>query len=248
MKLKYGISVLLVVLCVCLAGYLCIAAAPDVSVTAEPETEVTALDFAILDGKVISLENDRMILNSNGQEYAVLLTVDTVYEGKSILEIGDVVSVQYNGQMTKSDPAQLTAQSVFCHVVTGVVSDLAENQFVLTLPDESVYLVNYDVEAFEGVQDGMTVSVYFDGASTRSIPPQIAADFIRMPAISGVISALNESEFTLTDEGGIETIVHISKKTFSYMPLEEGMQVRVTTDGTATLSLPAQVNAVEILP
>lgn len=242
MKIKYLIPILIIAICVSMAGYLCLADEPTVS--ADTSTE----DIAILEGMITAVEADKLTIHDNITDYAVLLADATIYEGKEILEIGDRISVQYKGMMAETDPAQVTADVIACHMLTGAVSDMADGQFLLTTPDGGQFLINYDREMFEGVQDGMTVSVYYNGASTRSIPPQISADFIRMPAITGVISGLNDAEFTLTDDTGIETIVHISPKTFAYMPLTDGLRVSVTTDGTATLSLPAQVNAVEILP
>ena len=244
MKIKTIIVLLIIALCVSMAGYLCLADEPTISAHSDTSVE----DIAILDGMIVALEDGQITISDGISEYIAKLTDATISEGKELLEIGDLISVQYNGMMTRSLPAQVTADAIACHSMTGVVSDMAEGSFMLTLPDESQYQVNYDREMFEGVQDGMTVTVYFNGASTRSLPPQIAADHIRMPAITGTISGLTDAEFLLTDENGIETIVHISKKTFSFAELADGLKVNVTTDGTATLSLPAQVNAVEILP
>lgn len=243
---KSLIIILIAALLVSMAGYLCFAAedqtAPD---NAAEET-------AFIDGGVIALENDRLMIRDNansGVEYIILLTEDTVYEGKELPEVGDRISVRYNGMMTRSLPAQITAETILCHEMTGVVSDMAEGQFLLMLPDESQFLVIYDAEMFMGVQDGMTVTVFYDGSSTRSIPPQIAATHVRTQGITGVVSALSDgAEFMITDSMGIETVVHISPATFSFVDLAGGMEVTVTTDGIATMSLPAQVNAVEILP
>lgn len=243
---KYLIMFLIVVLCVSTAGYLCFASGNE----AAPET--SEADIAILEGAIVALESDRLTMretNGSNIEYVVLLHENTIYEGKEILEVGDRISVQYNGMMTRSLPAQINADVISCHMMTGLVSDMAEGQFLLNLPDESQFLVVYDMEKFMGVQDGMTVTVYYNGASTRSIPPQITAEHIRTQGLTGVISGVTEGvEFILTDENGLDTIVHIAPFTFSFVELTEGEKVTVTTDGIATMSLPPQVNAVEILP
>lgn len=243
MKLKYLIMTVIIAISIFAAGVLCFAAASDV-----PVADTSAEDIVFLTGAVTALESDRLTLHDGVQEYIVLLPETVVYEGKELLEVGDHITVRYNGITTRSLPPQLNADAIACHVLTGVVSGMSEGQFLLTLNDGSEFAVVYDAAQFMGVQDGMTVSIYYNGASTRSLPPQVSADFIRMPAMTGVISALTESEFTLTDENGIETIVHIAPETFSFIAPADGMTVRVTTDGTATLSLPAQVTAVEILP
>ena len=248
MKLKYGISVLLICLCVCFAGYLCIAAQPDANEDVAANTEVTEHDIAILEGMVVAVDEDSLTIRSGEQEYRVLIDAETVREGNDAPAVGDWISVLYNGQLSKSDPAQLTAQRIACHVLEGVVSDKADGQFLLSLSEGGEFLVNYDPEIFPYVQDGMNIRVYYDGASTRSIPAQIAAAHIRMPAISGEIANLTESGFSLIDASGEETIVHLTENTACYAELADGQTVRVTTDGIATLSLPAQVTAVEILP
>ena len=246
MKIKYIVTLLIVAIFVSMAGYLCLADEPTVSADTSVE------DIAIIEGAVISVEADRLTirdLSESNVDTIVLISETTVYEGKELLEVGDIVSVQYNGMMTRSIPAQITADVISCHVMTGVVSDMAEGQFLLTLPDECQFAVVYDAEMFIGVQDGMTATVFYNGASTRSLPPQITAEYIRTQGITGVVSNLAENvEFTLTDDNGIDTIVHISPATLPFVELAEGMKVTVTTDGTATLSLPAQVSALEILP
>lgn len=246
MKKKYLIGILLAALCVFMAGYLCLASGNEDAAETSPE------DIAILEGAIVSLESDKLTIRDNSNpsvETIVLLTENTIYEGKELLEIGDRITVYYNGMMTRSLPPQITADVIACHQMTGVVSDMAEGQFLLNLADESQFLVVYDVEQFMGVQDGMTVTVFYNGASSRSIPPQISATYIRTQGITGVVSNLTENvEFMITDDMGIDTIVHISPATFSFVELADGVKVTVTTDGIATMSLPAQVNAVEILP
>lgn len=245
MKLKYLIPVLLLAL---LASMFTFMAVAD---TADEPAETSADDIAILSGAITALESDRLTIFSDNMEYVALLTENTVYEGKELLEVGDRVTIIYNGMLTRSLPAQLTADVIRCHEMTGVVSDLNPEigQFLLTLPDESQFVVVYDTGISYGIlQDGMTVTVFYDGSSTRSLPPQITAEFIRMPGVTGTVSDVTDAQFMLTEENGNQTIVHISKQTFSFVELADGMQVHVTNDGTATLSLPAQVNAVEILP
>ena len=66
--------------------------------------------------------------------------------------------------------------------------------------------------------------------------------------MTGTIVEVTESGFLMEDEAGIQTMVHLSDATAIFTEITVGAAVRVTTDGTATMSLPAQVTAIEILP
>ena len=97
-------------------------------------------------------------------------------EGKEI-EVGDYIHVTYNGQMTFSIPAQIAAQKIGCYAHTGVVGEITEGQFALETEMEMI-LVNATAEQIEGIEAGMTVTVYSNGAMTMSLPAQIGAEFI----------------------------------------------------------------------
>ena len=97
-------------------------------------------------------------------------------EGKEIA-VGDFIHITYNGQMTFSIPAQIAAMKVGCYAHTGVVGEITEGQFALETEMEMI-LVNATAEQLEGIEAGMTVTVYTNGAMTMSLPAQIGAEFI----------------------------------------------------------------------
>ena len=109
-------------------------------------------------------------------------------------------------------------------------------------------VVNFDPERFVGVQDTMQVTVWFDGMMSRSLPAQITAEHIRTQVLTGTITELTEEGFMMVDDNGILTFVHVSEATRLFTEPAVAAAVRVTTDGTATMSLPAQVTAIEVLP
>ena len=117
-----------------------------------------------------------MIESTDGQMIQVNLSEETFFEGKDA-EVGDFIHVTYNGQMTFSLPAQIAAQKVGCYAHTGVIGETTEGQFTLETGMELI-LVNATAEQIEGIEAGMTVTVYSNGEMTMSLPAQIGAEMI----------------------------------------------------------------------
>ena len=69
------------------------------------------------------------------------------------------------------------AQKSGCYKTTGTVSELTESGFLLTT-ETDVVQVNADAALLDGMENGMTVTVYSNGAMTMSLPGQISAEKI----------------------------------------------------------------------
>jgi len=204
---------------------------------------------ADLSGFVLEIHEDKLLIRTpDGLYVEALLTDDTAFEGKDVA-IGDFVHVVFDGQMTRSIPAQITAQVVRCHMLQGLVSDLAENGFTLTFGEE-VYHVNAASEQLTTIQDGMFVTVYYNGMMTRSLPAQVTADHVRGHEIVGVVTEMTENGFTLTVDGEeIPYAVFPKEDALFFVQPEPGMEIIVVTDGLMTAALDQiTVNAVELLP
>ena len=144
-------------------------------------TEVLPLpmveEFFDIAGIVTELgEGFILIEATDGQMVQVNLFEDTFFEGKD-MEVGAFIHVTYNGQMTFSIPAQITALKVGCYAHTGVVGEIAEEQFALETEMELI-LVNATAAQLEALTPGMTVTVYSNGAMTMSLPAQVGAEMI----------------------------------------------------------------------
>jgi hypothetical protein len=122
-----------------------------------------------------------LIQTADGQLIQANLFEETFFEGKEI-EVGDFVHVTYNGMMTFSIPAQIAAMKIGCYAHTGVVGEIGETSFVLETDMEPI-IVNATAEQLAGVQSGMTVTVYSNGAMTMSLPAQIGAEMITVTEI-----------------------------------------------------------------
>ena len=215
-----------------------------------PSAEANDLaDVVLLDGFITDvLDDSLLLLTKDGLAVEALLNEDTIFEGKNVA-IGDYVQIVYIGIMTRSLPAKITAMAVRNHMLMGVVSDLAETGFTLTFGEE-IYQVSADAALLEGIQDGMCITLYYNGMMTRMIPAGVTAMHIRGQEIVGTITEMVEGGFTLTVEGEeIPYHVGIKDGAFQFVQPEPGVEVIVITDGLETASLESiLVNATEILP
>lgn len=215
-----------------------------------PSPEATELpDPVIFSGFVMDVQDEFLLLqDADGLYVEAHLTPDTLFDGKSPVT-GDYVHVVYNGIMTRSLPAQITAQSIGCYVLQGVVSELTETSFLLTAGEEC-WQINADAAKLSGIQDGMFVTVYHSGIMTRSLPAQVPADHIRGQELVGVVTEMMENGFTMTVEGEeIPYAVLPREDALIFVQAEPGMELIVVTDGLMTSGLDAiTVNATEILP
>ena len=235
----------LMLLALMLAATTLTAFAEDEAVIPSPEAE----EIVLLEGFVAEILDESILLLTHAGEYVEAhLIPETVIEGKE-LAIGDYVSVAYNGQMTFSIPAQITALHIGNHMLMGMVSDMSETGFILTFGDET-YAVHADASMLEGIQDGMFVSVYHNGMMTRMIPAGVNALHIRGQEIVGTVTEMVEGGFTLTVEGEeLPYHVAIKEDALQFVQAEPGMEVIVIIDGMMTASLESiLVNATEILP
>lgn len=154
--------------------------------TAEPEipeeTEAEALseeaeiELVTLTGVITEITDEYVLLDVGdmGQVQANL-SEDTLIEGVEELAIGQTAIVTYDGKMTRSLPAQITALRVGVYEVRGTVKTMEDgritvekteggDEVVLTLPENAPALAVGDV-----------ITAYTTGISTMSLPPQMNA-------------------------------------------------------------------------
>ena len=128
-------------------------------------------------GIVTEIGEDFILIEStDGQMIQVNTFEETLFEGKDV-EVGGFIHVTFGGMMTFSLPAQIAAQKIGCYAHTGVVGEITEGQFALETEMEQI-LVNAPAELLEGIETGMTVTVYTNGAMTMSLPAQVGAEMI----------------------------------------------------------------------
>lgn len=241
----------LMLLALMLAATTLVAFAEDTVIIPSPGADAIddLTDTADLEGFVTDVQDGViLLLTREGQRIEALLTADTFMDGNEPA-IGDYIHLTYNGQMTKSIPAQIVADYVGDYMLMGLVSDMTEEGFLLTY-GEQTYQVNATEAQLALIQDGMFITVFHNGIMTRSIPTQVTADHIRGMEIVGTVIEMVEGGFTMTVEGE-ELPYHVALKedAMSFVQAEPGMTLVVVTDGIQTASAESiLVNAVEVLP
>ena len=233
---------------------------PAEETTAETETgwldvdaegQEEAMEIYMLQGTILEVQEDGLLIMDEAQgEVLVLISDETVQETGYELGVGDYVYVDYNGQMTRSLPPQVTAGRIVSHKLEGDVVEVyaEENALLLYGSDGNEYRINLP-EAWEGETfDAQRAIVYYDGAATLSLPPQVSAGLV-LPeyAIEDIITELSETSMTLgMDEGAV--LVEFDP---ALLPegLEVGDAVRVSYESAdaGTNAAPTQITATAIL-
>lgn len=210
----------------------------------EAETETFMLEGAIVE---IADEGITIYTEDMGN-VVVLISAETVQETNHDLEVGSYVYVDYNGQMTRSLPPQVTATRIVSHRLEGDVlaADSEENTILLYASDGMEYRVNLPASWAGTAFEAQRAAVYYNGAATLSIPPQISAGrIVAEYAVENTVSELSETSMVL---GEGESAVRVN---FDPALLPEGLAVgdavRVTYDGSAVEGRPEQIDAVEIV-
>lgn len=201
-------------------------------------------EIAEIAGTVLEIGEESILLETpEGQLIEAILTADTIREGKEIA-VGDFIHVMYNGQMTRSYPAQVTAQHIGCYVLTGTVSDITDEGFTLTT-DETTYIVHATAEQLAQITDGAEINVYFSGVIATSLPGQISAEQITAVEEEAVLTGtVVEAYITMETADGQQIQVNLTSLTQLPDGIPDlGETVRVTYNGQMTRSIPAQVTA-----
>lgn len=202
-------------------------------------------------GEIIEIgEADTYLFQTqDGQEIWALTDEETDFFLDFELSVGDVVLVEYNGIMTRSQPPQIMAQAIHCATLEGQVLDVdTENGRILVGSLSSG-------EIWASLPEGLDASefaeqyarVYTYGLVALSEPAQTAAIAARVVfALEGEIIELNESYLLLRDWDGEETQVNHSAQSKISGELTIGDTVEVIFNGIATFSLPPQVFAISV--
>ena len=217
----------------------------------DAEGQEEAMEIYMLQGTILEVQEDSLLIEDAAQgEVLVLISDETVQETGYELGVGDYVYVDYDGQMTRSLPPQVTAGRIVSHKLEGDVVEVyaEENALLLYGSDGNEYRINLP-EAWEGETfDAQRAIVYYDGAATLSLPPQVSAGLV-LPeyAIEDIITELSGTSMTLgMDEGAV--LVEFDP---ALLPegLEVGDAVRVSYESAdaGTNAAPTQVTATAIL-
>ena len=149
----------------------------DAGVPAEQEAtgEEEAIEIMEIMGTITEITDEYVMIDAG--EIGMIqanTSMDTLIEGVEELAVGQTAVILYDGKMTRSLPAQITALKIGVYEVKGNVTavesgrvtiDQGENgEVVLTLPENAPEVVVGDA-----------ITAYTTGISTMSLPPQMNA-------------------------------------------------------------------------
>ena len=142
---------------------------------ADAASEEEVFEVAELYGTVTEVTEQHIMLDVQQMgAVQVFITDDTLIEGVETIEVGQVVKVIYDGKMTRSIPAQVTAMLIGVYVVEGEVKSVEDGRMTVVRAAEQDEVI---ISLPEGVQvsAGEKITAYTDGVMTMSLPPQMNA-------------------------------------------------------------------------
>ncbi len=207
-------------------------------------------------GEVSAITEETFTLTTDdGEEIIVNATAEQI----ELLVEGDRKSVYFDGVMTLSLPAQISALHISdpvedVYTLFGTVTEVT-GEYIIVM-DEIFGEVQVNIAAGEegtiiettseaGIAAGDYVTVMYDGKMTRSLPPQVSALRITCYTMEGTVSDITEEGFMLNREG--LDAVQVNAPAYMMAGITDGAFVTVTFDGAMTMSLPAQISAQMIL-
>lgn len=200
-------------------------------------------------GVAADIDEGGLALHTDDGIRFVSISMDTVWMTDGTPEIGDVITVHYSGP---EDRVMLNADAVICYRLRGTVTEIADTDepYLILAPEDGtgdVRVLLGDIPLYS-VASGLPVTVYYNGMMTRSVPPQITADYIRGPELCGEIAGIGEDgEIRLIDANGDAVELRVSRDTLVLAEIEIGNRVRVSILPQMRLSMPPQYEAQDIL-
>lgn len=149
------------------------------ALTDETQTEDGMTQVYMLHGQITEITDEYLMLEGTEQgTVQVDLLDDTLYDGaiqQSELAVGQYAEVLYDGNLTRSIPAQTAALAVNIYPLAGTVDEVQEDGRVLVTPTDGGAQVLLSLPDDVTVEAGETATFYTTGVATMSLPAQMNA-------------------------------------------------------------------------
>ena len=151
-------------------------------------------------------------------------------------------------ETTTSAPNEATEIDTLC----GQITEINDEYLILEGTQQGTVQVNiFDDTLYNGslqqgeLAVGQYAEVIYDGKMTRSIPAQIAALAINVYPLKGTVDAVEEDGRVLVTpaDGGEQVVLSLPDG----VTMEAGETATFYTNGMATMSIPAQMNAIGVV-
>ena len=174
-------KILAFILILTLAGLIAFAetnlnASEEIIADTEEYTEETIYEV----GGIVSEITEEGILIQTADMGPVLVKSDeeTVVDASAEIAAGDYITVIYDGMMSRSIPAQITADLIRMYVLTGKIISADPEVCGVVLETETHGEVYATLPEPWLENTAETLKVYFDGVMTMSLPPRINAQHV----------------------------------------------------------------------
>ena len=150
---------------------------PDESTTAEPEVvaEEEAIEIVEISGVITEITDEYVLIDAGEMGMIQANTsIDTLIEGVEELAVGQTAVILYDGKMTRSLPAQITALKIGVYAVQGTVTEIEEGRMTVNQGEEGEVVLTLP-ESMPEIAVGDAITAYTTGISTMSLPPQMNA-------------------------------------------------------------------------
>ena len=155
-------------------------------------------------------------------------------------------------QAALTDETQTEDGMTQVYMLHGQITEITDEYLMLEGTEQGTVQVNLlDDTLYDGaIQQselavGQYAEVLYDGKLTRSIPAQIAALAINVYPLTGTVDAVEEDGRVLVTpaDGGEQVVLSLPDG----VTMEAGETATFYTNGMATMSIPAQMNAIGVV-
>ena len=139
------------------------------------EGEEEMIEIVEIYGTITEITDEYVMINAGEMGMIQANTsIDTLIEGVEELSVGQTVQILYDGKMTRSLPAQITALKIGVYEVKGTVQAMEDGRATILQADGGEVVLTLP-ESMPEIAVGDAITAYTTGMSTMSLPPQMNA-------------------------------------------------------------------------
>jgi len=152
-----------------------VPAEQETAAAAELEGEEEMIEIVEISGTITEITDEYVMIDAGEMGMIQANTsVDTLIEGVEELAVGQTAVILYDGKMTRSLPAQITALKIGVYEVKGMVTAIEEGRATIDQGENGEVVLTLP-ESLPQIAVGDAITAYTTGVSTMSLPPQMNA-------------------------------------------------------------------------
>jgi len=152
-----------------------VPAEQETAAAAELEGEEEMIEIVEINTTITEITDEYVMIDAGEMGMIQANTsVDTLIEGVEELAVGQTAVILYDGKMTRSLPAQITALKIGVYEVKGMVTAIEEGRATIDQGENGEVVLTLP-ESLPQIAVGDAITAYTTGVSTMSLPPQMNA-------------------------------------------------------------------------